>query len=78
MEQVDVEVADHRTGERHVHLQAGTTREVDDHARQRFVQRHINMCSMALSKRVLTMTGRLSFFRASVMTNPEFIKDVEA
>ncbi|MBU1331185.1 MAG: glycosyltransferase family 2 protein [Gammaproteobacteria bacterium] len=44
----------------------------------RFVQRHINMCSMALSKRVLTLTGRLSFFRASVMTNPEFIKDVEA
>ena len=44
----------------------------------RFAQRHLNMCSMALSKRVLTMTGRLSFFRASVMTNPEFIKDVEA
>lgn len=44
----------------------------------RFVQRHINMCSMALSRRVLTLTGRLSFFRASVMTNPEFIKDVEA
>lgn len=44
----------------------------------RFVQRHINMCSMALSKRVLTMTGRLSFFRASVLTNPEFIKDVNA
>ena len=44
----------------------------------RFVQRHINMCSMALSNRVLTMTGRLSFFRASVMINPEFIKDVEA
>ncbi|MDF3932604.1 glycosyltransferase [Pseudomonas citronellolis] len=44
----------------------------------RFVQRHINMCSMALSKRVLTLTGRLSFFRASVMTDPDFIKDVEA
>lgn len=44
----------------------------------RFVQRHINMCSMALSKRVLTLTGRLSFFRATVMTDPEFIKDVEA
>ena len=44
----------------------------------RFVQRHINMCSMALSKRVLTLTGRLSFFRASVMTDPEFIRDVEA
>ncbi len=44
----------------------------------RFVQRHINMCSMALSKRVLTLTGRLSFFRATVMTNADFIKDVEA
>lgn len=44
----------------------------------RFVQRHINMCSMALSKRVLTLTGRLSFFRASIMTNPQFIRDVEA
>ena len=44
----------------------------------RFVQRHINMCSMALSKRVLTMAGRLSFFRASIMTEPGFIKDVEA
>lgn len=44
----------------------------------RFVQRHINMCSMALSRRVLTMTGRLSFFRAGVVTDPAFIKDVEA
>ncbi|WP_178108326.1 MULTISPECIES: glycosyltransferase [unclassified Pseudomonas] len=44
----------------------------------RFVQRHINMCSMALSHRVLTLTGRLSFFRAEVMTDPEFIRDVEA
>ncbi|CAD5107310.1 glycosyltransferase [Zestomonas carbonaria] len=44
----------------------------------RFAQRHINMCSMALSRRVLTMTGRLSFFRARVMTDPEFIRDVEA
>ena len=36
------------------------------------------MCSMALSKRVLTMTGRLSFFRASVLVQPDFIRDVEA
>ncbi|MEM8240183.1 mannuronan synthase, partial [Morganella morganii subsp. sibonii] len=43
----------------------------------RFAQRHINMCSMALSKRVLTMTGRMSVFRARVVTNPEFITDVE-
>ena len=44
----------------------------------RFAQRHINMCSMALSKRVLTMTGRMSMFRASVVTDPEFIADVES
>ena len=44
----------------------------------RFAQRHINMCSMALSKRVLTMTGRMSVFRASVVTDPGFIADVES
>lgn len=43
----------------------------------RFAQRHINMSSMALSKRVLTLTGRMSVFRAAVVTNPEFIADVE-
>jgi glycosyltransferase Alg8 len=43
----------------------------------RFAQRHINMCSMALSKRVLTLTGRMSMFRAEVVTNPGFIADVE-
>ena len=44
----------------------------------RFAQRHLNMCSMALSKRVLTMTGRMSVFRAEVVTNPAFIADVES
>ena len=43
----------------------------------RFAQRHINMCSMALSKRVLTLTGRMSVFRAEVVTNAGFIADVE-
>ncbi len=43
----------------------------------RFAQRHINMCSMALSRRVLTLTGRMSMFRASVVTQPEFIDDIE-
>ncbi|WKN24430.2 mannuronan synthase [Azotobacter vinelandii] len=43
----------------------------------RFAQRHINMCSMALSHRVLTLTGRMSVFRAAVVTDPEFIVDVE-
>ncbi|MCP5162269.1 MAG: glycosyltransferase family 2 protein [Hahellaceae bacterium] len=44
----------------------------------RFAQRHINMCSMGLSHRVLTLTGRMSVFRAKVVTNPEFIADVES
>lgn len=44
----------------------------------RFAQRHVNMCSMALSKRVLTMTGRLSFFRCKVLIDPGFIRDVES
>ncbi|KFX69190.1 glycosyl transferase [Pseudomonas taeanensis MS-3] len=43
----------------------------------RFAQRHISMCSMALSKRVLTLTGRMSVFRARVVTDPGFIADVE-
>ncbi|UZE97980.1 glycosyltransferase family 2 protein [Alkalimarinus alittae] len=43
----------------------------------RFAQRHINMSSMALSKRVLTLTGRMSVFRAQVVTDPVFIADVE-
>ncbi|WP_428241454.1 glycosyltransferase family 2 protein [Gynuella sp.] len=43
----------------------------------RFAQRHINMCSMALSNRVLTLTGRMSVFRAGVVTSKEFIEDVE-
>jgi glycosyltransferase Alg8 len=45
--------------------------------RLRFAQRHLNMCSMALSHRVLTLTGRMSMFRASIVTSPEFIEDVE-
>ncbi|AOE86351.1 mannuronan synthase [Pseudomonas sp. TCU-HL1] len=44
----------------------------------RFAQRHINMCSMALSHRVLTLTGRMSVLRAQVVTNPGFIADVES
>jgi glycosyltransferase Alg8 len=43
----------------------------------RFAQRHASMCSMALSKRVLTLTGRMSLFRAAVVTDPSFIADVE-
>jgi glycosyltransferase Alg8 len=43
----------------------------------RFAQRHLNMCSMALTKRVLTLTGRMSVFRAGIVTDPSFIDDVE-
>ena len=45
--------------------------------RLRFAQRHLNMCSMALGKHVLTLTGRMSLFRAQVVTHPEFIDDVQ-
>lgn len=45
--------------------------------RLRFAQRHLNMCSMALGKHVLTLTGRMSLFRASVVADAEFIDDVQ-
>ncbi len=43
----------------------------------RFAQRHILMSSMALSGRVLTLTGRLSMFRTELVTAPSFIAQVE-
>lgn len=43
----------------------------------RFAQRHINMCSMGLTHRVLTLTGRMSIFRGSVVTHPDFINGVQ-
>lgn len=43
----------------------------------RFAQRQIQMCSNALSNKVLTLTGRMSMFRASIITNPDFINQVE-
>lgn len=39
----------------------------------RFAQRQIVMSSLAASKRVMTLTGRMSIFRADVITHPEFI-----
>ncbi|WP_240611022.1 glycosyltransferase [Oceaniglobus ichthyenteri] len=42
----------------------------------RFNQRQTMMCSMGLSKRVLTLTGRMSVFRASLATNPDFMDQV--
>jgi len=45
--------------------------------KMRFAQRHLNMCSMALTKRVLTLTGRMSLFRADIVTDARFIHDVQ-
>jgi glycosyltransferase Alg8 len=42
----------------------------------RFNQRQVMMCSMGLSKRVLTLTGRMSVFRADLATNPDFIRGI--
>ncbi|CDM62607.1 MULTISPECIES: glycosyltransferase [Rhizobium] len=43
----------------------------------RFTQRHMMMSSMGLSGRVLTLTGRLSIFRASLACDPDFIDNVQ-
>lgn len=43
----------------------------------RFAQRQILMSSIGLSKRVLTLTGRMSMFRSSIITDPDFINQVE-
>jgi len=43
----------------------------------RFAQRHLMMQSHALSKRVLTLTGRLSMFRSQIITAPDFIEHLE-
>lgn len=43
----------------------------------RFAQRQLLMSSMGLSKKVLTLTGRMSMFRASIITHPEFIEAVQ-
>ena len=43
----------------------------------RFGLRHRSMCSISLSGRLLCLTGRFSVFRASVVTNPSFRRQVE-
>lgn len=43
----------------------------------RFAQRHLMMQSHSLSKRVLTLTGRLSMFRSQSITAPDFIDKLE-
>lgn len=44
----------------------------------RFVQRHLGMLSNGLSDKVLTLTGRMSVFRARAILNLTFIRTVEA
>jgi glycosyltransferase Alg8 len=46
--------------------------------RLRFAQRHLLMSSVSLSHKVMTLTGRMSVFRAEILAHPEFIKHVEA
>lgn len=43
----------------------------------RFGLRHRSMCSIALSGRLLCLTGRLSVFRASVAIDPTFLNQIE-
>lgn len=43
----------------------------------RFAQRQVLMCSVAQSRKVLTLTGRMSMFRAEIITDPSFIDDVQ-
>lgn len=43
----------------------------------RYAQRHLVMSSMAVSERLLVLTGRYSAFRAELATNPDFIDLVE-
>lgn len=43
----------------------------------RFAQRQIFMSSNGLSKRVLTLTGRMSMFRADLACDPEFIDHIQ-
>lgn len=44
----------------------------------RFVKRHNMMASHSLSGQVLTLTGRFSVFRAHIVLDESFIRDVEA
>ncbi len=41
--------------------------------RLRFAQRHLLMSSMGLSRRLMTLTGRMSIFRAEIATDPSFV-----
>ncbi len=43
----------------------------------RFAQRHYQMCSISLSKKVLCLTGRFSLYRAEAVLNPSFATQLE-
>ena len=45
--------------------------------RLRFGQRHLYMCSLALSHKLLCLTGRFSVFRGAVAADPRFIDQIE-
>jgi glycosyltransferase Alg8 len=45
--------------------------------RLRFAQRHLLMSSMGLSRRLITLTGRMSAYRASVAIDPAFIETIQ-
>ncbi len=43
----------------------------------RFAQRHVQMCSDSLARKVLCLTGRFSLFRAEAAFDPSFIHQLE-
>ncbi len=43
----------------------------------RFAQRNLYMSSVSLSRRVITLTGRMSMYRGELFFDPEFVKDVQ-
>lgn len=45
--------------------------------RLRFAQRHLLMSSMGLSRRLITMTGRMALYRAEIATDPDFIRTIQ-
>ena len=53
MRQIDIEGADHGAGERHVKLKPRSPREIDHHARQGFIERHVRM-AVAIDARLVT------------------------
>ena len=48
-----------------------------DWHRLRFAQRQILMCSMALSGRLITLTGRMAAYPVRIATDPSFIDIVQ-